>query len=180
MNFDAFYSDPHFFHTNIIKYADRPFSTVEEMNERLVANYNEMIGPNDTCLWLGDCFFGPYDVGDALIRSMNGKKFLLVGNHDRSLSRMAKSGFMGVTKIINLSIANKKLRACHYPYRYPNAPPYLSNPERKPGEILLHGHVHTRTKFSNDRTMLHVGVDAWDYCPVRYEQIEPLIRETKK
>jgi calcineurin-like phosphoesterase family protein len=42
-----FYSDPHFGHTNIIKYCDRPFASVDEMNEELVARYNASVGPDD-------------------------------------------------------------------------------------------------------------------------------------
>jgi calcineurin-like phosphoesterase family protein len=53
-------SDPHYFHKNILKYqADtRPYATVEEMNEALIARHNAKIGPHDHVWIIGDFSFG--------------------------------------------------------------------------------------------------------------------------
>ena len=52
-----FTSDTHFGHANIIKYCNRPFSSLEEMNSTIIRNWNEMVKPEDTVFFLGDfCF----------------------------------------------------------------------------------------------------------------------------
>ena len=52
------FSDPHFDHANIIRYCERPFKDVEEMNETLLRNYRELVGPDDGVYFLGDMAFG--------------------------------------------------------------------------------------------------------------------------
>ncbi len=53
-----FTADTHFFHKNIIKYCNRPFNTVEDMNEELIKRWNETVAPDDLVYHLGD--FGLY------------------------------------------------------------------------------------------------------------------------
>lgn len=50
-----FTSDTHFFHNNIIKACNRPFASVEEMNDGLIKNWNNTVSPKDTIYHLGDC-----------------------------------------------------------------------------------------------------------------------------
>ena len=52
-----FISDTHFGHQNIIRFNNRPFSTVEEMNETMIVNWNERVHQNDTIFILGDMFY---------------------------------------------------------------------------------------------------------------------------
>ena len=52
-----FTSDSHFGHRNIITYSSRPFSSVEEMDETLIQNWNSVVKPNDLIFNLGDVFF---------------------------------------------------------------------------------------------------------------------------
>ena len=49
-----FTSDHHFYHSNIIKYCQRPFHSVEEMNEEMIRRWNSVVGVDDTVYYLGD------------------------------------------------------------------------------------------------------------------------------
>ena len=42
-----FTADTHFDHANIIRFCNRPFATVEEMNETLITNWNRKVHAND-------------------------------------------------------------------------------------------------------------------------------------
>ena len=53
-----FTSDTHFDHKNIIRYCNRPFSSIEEMNNFLIKRWNATVGPDDTVFHLGDVTFG--------------------------------------------------------------------------------------------------------------------------
>ena len=72
-----FISDTHFGHDNIIKLADRQFSTVGEMDERLISNWNEVVGPNDTVFTLGDFSFRSIQGAEFYRSRLNGEIHLI-------------------------------------------------------------------------------------------------------
>lgn len=73
-------ADPHFGHANIIKYCNRPFSSVEEMNEILIQNWNETVLPGDRVYANGDFCINRKFIN--ILEILNGKKVLIKGNHD--------------------------------------------------------------------------------------------------
>lgn len=176
----AFYSDPHLGHANIIEYCNRPFESVHEMNEVFVLNYNRMIGSDDCVLWLGDCFFkGKHDNYIQLLGKMNGRKFLIAGNHDQGDGAMAAIGFELVMKEAVMNINGVTCRVCHYPYDGPRGAvdKYSARRPRKiTGEILLHGHSHSTEKITGQQS-ISVGVDAWNYGPALYGEVAKLVSE---
>jgi calcineurin-like phosphoesterase family protein len=174
---NAFFSDPHFGHANIIKYSGRPFKDMKEMGEVLDENYNAVVSPTDVVLWLGDVFFGPMVVVAPLVARMNGRKLLVKGNHDKSDRVMVSLGFELVMRECTTFIAGRVCRINHYPYAgTPETNPRFLDrrPKRKQGEVLLHGHTHSDKRIYENQ--IHVGVDAWDYRPVLYEEVEALIQ----
>ena len=78
-----FIADTHFNHNKIIEYENRPFKNVEEMNEKLIENWNSVVGRIDKVFVLGD--FGFYNSKEILDR-LKGFKILIMGNHDRHKS----------------------------------------------------------------------------------------------
>ena len=79
-----FTADTHFDHANIIHFCNRPFATVEEMNETLIANWNRKVHGNDTVYILGDMFFRTSDP-ESILRQLKGQKHLITGNHGQPM-----------------------------------------------------------------------------------------------
>lgn len=76
-------ADLHFSHSNIIKYEDRPFKDKDDMNEGLIRNWNSVVTGEDTVFVLGDVAFCNKSKAKELVSRLNGRKILIMGNHDR-------------------------------------------------------------------------------------------------
>lgn len=77
-----FISDTHFGHENIIKYCNRPFKDVTEMDRTIIENYNKDISKDDIVFFLGDIGFNQKPIKE-IIPQLKGTKILIRGNHDR-------------------------------------------------------------------------------------------------
>jgi len=77
-----FTSDTHFGHDAIRRYCDRPFASVEEMDNQLIQSWNGVVSPRDEVWHLGDFGYGPDTRMRSVFRRLNGKKRLIIGNHD--------------------------------------------------------------------------------------------------
>jgi calcineurin-like phosphoesterase family protein len=181
--FRAFYSDPHLGHKQIVAYCERPFAGLGEMHEAFIERYNAVVGVDDWVLWLGDCFLYTSELeARAMLARFNGHKGLVIGNHDKSKVWMAGLGFVFVVDQLTMKIGKRKVLVCHYPYaqtKRRNGEVDLRYPERRPqrikGQVLLHGHTHTPKR--RDGSMIHLGVDAWNYGPAPFEEVEKLVAE---
>ena len=78
-----FISDTHFHHHNIIKYCNRPFKDVDEMNKVLIKNWNNTVTDFDTIFHLGDVALTSESEMKDMIPKLKGKKILIKGNHDK-------------------------------------------------------------------------------------------------
>lgn len=165
-------SDTHFSHHNIIKYCDRPFLSVEGMNEVLIDNWNSKVKPNDTVWHLGDFGFGPVESLQRIFDQLNGHKNLIIGNHDKEGVKI--SGWEIVTPYFELVAHNLFVVMCHYPLAQWNRFYH--------GSIHLHGHCHGRFNKYNTETVkrLDVGVDCFDYIPVSLFEIKKFMAKKKK
>lgn len=181
-----FYSDPHFGHKNIIKYCNRPFNSVEEMDEELIRRYNEMVTDADAVVWVGDCFFYKKEKCKEIMDRLNGTKYLIRGNHDKSPQQMLSMGFISVQEERWGYIGDHQVQLCHFPFkpfdfknlnlswfhqwfiqRYELR--FRKERPKNNGQWLIHGHTHNKRKFNGRQ--IHVGVDAWDFYPVPVEEI---------
>ena len=77
-----FTSDTHFYHGNIIRFCNRPFEDVEMMNETIISNWNNTVGLDDTVFHLGDFCLGGSAEWTKILDRLNGKIYLILGNHD--------------------------------------------------------------------------------------------------
>ena len=82
-----FTSDTHFNHTNIIRFCDRPFGSTEEMNEKLIGNWNSVVGPDDIVFHLGDFCLGGSAEWTKVLDRLNGKIYLIISLLRRRLQR---------------------------------------------------------------------------------------------
>ena len=67
-----FTADHHFDHVNIIRFGQRPFGDVQEMNEALIENRNRAVRPGDTVYHFGDIFLMPSGDAKRLCHRLNG------------------------------------------------------------------------------------------------------------
>lgn len=188
-----FISDTHFGHKNIIQFCDRPFATVEEMNEALINNWNNVVGEDDTVYHLGDVALGKWVEWDGLLSQLNGYKVLVVGNHERIFVKESEKNrrrfgteypkwFEEIhTNITGLELADgTKVNLSHFPYNGDSHDGDRFEDVRLTdrGVTLIHGHTHENQIISRSERgtlQVHVGVDAWHMAPVSEDQIITLI-----
>lgn len=117
-----FTGDEHFYHQNsngrgIIQYADRPYSSLEEMNESIISNHNSVVGSGDTVIHAGDFAFTTKSKAFKIIERLNGTHIFLKGCHDHW---MPKSGIFhrgnvhGVGYMYSRKFGNNHIVVCHY------------------------------------------------------------------
>lgn len=167
-----FTSDTHFGHARVLEFCERPWETIEQMNEALVARINACVAPTDELYVLGDFSYKITSDEAAEIRSrINCESIHLVpGNHDKdwkSIERLAGT-FIVEEPIMRLKIDGQKYILCHFPLADWRS---MSH-----GSVLLHGHIHSRSGYNEANRAkgilrYDVGVDAHGYAPVSLEQI---------
>jgi calcineurin-like phosphoesterase family protein len=158
-----FISDTHFSHTNIIRYTGRPFQSVNEMDERLIENWNAHIAPQDIVFFLGDFGLGSTDFLANLCTRLHGNKICIRGNHDGTPTKMHKIGFSLVLESAFIKIGRHSVELVHIP----------SQPS--PPHFQLHGHVHEKRPNKLVDRQLNLSVEVWDYKPVSEKAIVALL-----
>ena len=112
-----FTSDTHFSHANIIKFCQRPFKDVSHMNDELVQRWNEVVGPDDIVFHLGDFAWGGSDVWNSIMSRLNGKIYLVLGNHDEKNIRQGyMKRFEWVGYQMHITIEGRSIYLNHYPF----------------------------------------------------------------
>ena len=111
-----FIADPHFQHKNIIKYCDRPFENINQMDQTLINNWNKTVKNDDEVYILGDLSNENVVIYNLknIVEQLNGKKYLVKGNHDVLSDECYK--YIGIEKIYDKSIIlNDFIILKHYP-----------------------------------------------------------------
>jgi len=154
------FSDPHFDSERIIENAKRPFGNVQEMNNTIIKNYNSIVCRNDICYWLGDIM---YDATKEKVRriifNMPGRKYLIMGNHDRNHSEnwWLDCGFDRVFAH-PVYIAEQYIMLSHEPLPEFGNMPKIAN---------YHGHIHINDyDFPVHDHHINVCVEKTNYGPI--------------
>lgn len=137
---NRYIADLHFSHNNVIKFDNRPFATVEEMNQTLVDNWNSVVKNEDTTYILGDFCWLKEAEWIKILDKLKGNKVLIEGNHDlKKMSKTLKDKFTYIKEKDEISDCGKKVIMSHYPEMA-----YKSSYNKK--VFMLYGHVHNHTK----------------------------------
>jgi len=155
-----FTSDEHYGHENVIKFNNRPFENIHEMNDGLIKRHNEVVNKGDVVIHAGDfCWKNNEKGAKEFLDRLNGTHILLKGSHDNWMNRSYHEMW---TKTINKQL----VVVCHYAMRV--------WPRRHYGSWMLYGHSHG--KLPDHGYSTDIGVDNWDYYPVSWDQIVELMK----
>lgn len=152
-------SDNHFYHTNILKYQNRHFESVLEMNEYMIDKWNSVVKKRDKVFHLGDFVLGNKDMIKEIVNRLNGAIYLIKGNHDKHPDELFYSA--GIKKVYDMPIIYKqKVILSHMPVKCLT------------GDLInIHGHTHNK----NVDGRFNVSVEVIDYTPINigdyYEKI---------
>ncbi len=165
-----FTADLHFGHSNVISYENRPFQTVEEMDGALIQNWNRRVSPEDEIFILGDLTLKGPEKANAVLEQLQGRKYLVRGNHDGYVERAAfcQAHFQWVKDYHELVYQGRRFILCHYPL--------LSWNGMWRGAVHLHGHQHNPPCYNEENrkiglARLDVGVDAQNMAPISLEEL---------
>lgn len=164
-----FIADTHFGHKNVLKLCNRPFETIEQMNETFIENWNSRVTGRDSIYVIGDLFFRCEDP-DAILRRLHGKKHLIVGNHDSSWMSKVDAGkyFQSVELMKVISDGAHAMTLCHYP---------LLSWKHAKTSYMIHGHIHANTDMdfwppiAARENVLNAGVDLNGFQPVPFDEL---------
>ena len=163
-------ADLHLGHDNIRRLSSRPFSTVKEMDETIIKNWNKKVTDNDDVYILGDFSFKSEDPIEYLKR-LKGRKHLIVGNHDTKLLKnpACRKYFVEIVDMKMINDDGTQIVLCHYPLVEWNG--YYR------GILHFYGHVHNTyhnetTRYARDmKNAYNVGVDVIGFSPCTLNEI---------
>lgn len=89
-------SDTHLGHSGIIRYDNRPFMNVDEMDETIIQRWNDVVSDADTVYVLGDFSWYKEDKTLEILNRLSGRKVLIKGNHDRVSPRVSRKFIKGL------------------------------------------------------------------------------------
>ena len=151
-------ADTHFFHANIGRYCSRP----DGWQDLIIENWNHFIQPEDVVFHLGDLALGKKEDTETLVPLLNGKVYLMRGNHDRRSIAFYQA--LGITLVKD-------------PYRTETASgmrlvfshrPIVPLP---PGMLNLHGHIHNNPTPQLGLRHINLSIEVRQYRPWRLEEI---------
>lgn len=164
-------ADTHFGHENCIRFDERPFTSVNEMDHILIMNWNARVQPEDEVYILGDFVYRNQNHDfEWYLRQLNGHKFLVIGNHDGKLLQdtNAMKYFEGVDQMMHVNDEGNAICLCHYPI--------LSWNKKLHGSYHIYGHIHANIDedyecIKKQERALNAGCMINGYMPVTFKEL---------
>lgn len=131
-------SDLHLGHRRVIEMDSRPFETIEQMDETIVARWNERVTEEDDVYIVGDFAYHNAYTASWYLRRLRGRKHLITGNHDYNTLQDEKTleCFVSVEKMLRITDGDRTVLLCHYPVAEWNG--------KRCGGYHVYGHLHVR------------------------------------
>ena len=169
-----FTADHHFGHANVIRYDERPYGSVQEMDEDLITRWNETVAPKDVVYHLGDIFlYNKVSDARAVRARLNGTIRLIHGNHD-SVADSMKEGFDWIKDYYELKVPDPDAHGgkqlvvlCHYAFRVWNRSHH--------GSYHLYGHSHGSLPDDPHARSFDAGCMLHDYRPISYARVKEIM-----
>lgn len=159
--------DTHFSHRNIIKYCNRPFLDVDDMNEQLIKNWNKVVSANDIVYVVGDFALCGKQKIIEIGQRLNGRKRLILGNHDQaSMETYRQAGF---EMIYNRPIVLDEF------FIISHEPKVGFSPNTPFANIFAHVHDNPAYADCSARSFC-VSAERIAYAPIEFEAIKEFMR----
>lgn len=169
-----YWADIHFNHQRIPLFCPntRPFTSMKQMNETLIQKWNSRITNEDNIRFLGDFAFGDKELFSGFFNRLNGKKHLIIGNHDPQTT--LSLGWLSINHYTEIQDSGCHVILSHYP---------LADWNRKNrGSIHLYGHVHGKPVQTDEANMnsYDVGVDNNNPEPLLLREIIDILEKANR
>ena len=140
-NFMRYYiSDLHFFHESLNTQMDcRGFKDVAQMNAYMIKQWNSRVRTRDEVVILGDFSVGKAEQTNEILNQLNGRLYMIKGNHDRYLkeSEFNKERFVWIKPYAEMHDNRRKVVLSHYPIFCYNGQ-YRRNKKGEPLTYMIH------------------------------------------
>ena len=150
---NLFISDCHFYHNGICHSMDkRGFTDYEEMNKYMIQKWNSKVTPRDHVYILGDLSIAKGEKTNEILKQLNGKLHLIIGNHDNYLEDKSfdRERFLSIDPYKEIRDNRRLVILSHYPvFCYKDQ--YRIDKEGNPLTYMLYGHVHN----THDEMLVH-------------------------
>lgn len=160
-----FIADTHFGDDAILRYENRPFENIAQMEAELISRWNSVVAATDIVYILGD--FGAVDYEAQILEQLNGRKFLIKGNHDtKSNEEYRRFGFQ---EVYDHPIIIESFWILSHDALYVNINMPYAN---------LFGHVHN-SPIIKDYSKQHfcVSAERINYTPIDFDTIKYTIKK---
>ena len=151
-------SDTHFFLENIGRYCDRP----DSWQETIIENWNRLIQPEEIVFHIGDLALSKKEYLEGLVPLLNGKLYLMRGNHDRRSN--------GYYQRLEITLVPDPYRMDH-PSGWTLIFSHRPIVPLETGVLNLHGHIHNSVAPELGARHVNLCVEVRDYHPWRPGEI---------
>ena len=158
-------ADTHFRHGNILRFDKRPWVSLEDMEQAMVSRWNKRVNNNDDVYILGDfCWSGNADVWAGILSQLNGRKYLITGNHDLKQFPQKVTAYLMQKPVPYKEIDDdgRTVILSHYPllcYKH----------DSDPYSYMLYGHVHGTVEYDATQDAVRVYRKSCEAVGYKYQ-----------